>query len=55
MAWIRIRWRATLKGQRLADLQWRDDLGEVHSKTLKTDNEAVAKTQSRRTSSSASS
>lgn len=42
MAWIR--WRTTLKGQRLAYLQWRDDLGEVHSKGLKTDNEAIAKT-----------
>ncbi len=28
MAWIR--WRETLKGQRLANLQWGDDLGEVH-------------------------
>ncbi len=42
MAWIR--WRTTLKGQRLANLQWRDDLGNVHSKGLRTDNEAVAQT-----------
>ena len=42
MAWIR--WCETLKGQRRAHLQWRDELGEVHSKSLRTDNEAVAKT-----------
>ena len=42
MAWIR--WCTTLKGRRLAHLQWRDDLGEVHSKGLKTDNEAIAQT-----------
>jgi hypothetical protein len=42
MAWIR--WRETLEGQRLADIQWRDDLGKVHSKALKTDDEAVAQT-----------
>lgn len=40
----RIRRRETLKGRRLAYIQWRDDLGEVHSKALKTDNEAVAQT-----------
>lgn len=42
MAWIRC--CETLKGRRLAHLQWRDDLGEVHSKSLKTDNPAVAQT-----------
>lgn len=42
MAWIRC--RETLKGRRLAYLQWRDDLGAVHGKRLKTDNEAVAQT-----------
>lgn len=34
-------------GPASANLQWHDDLGEVHSKSLKTDNEAVAKTYPR--------